>query len=131
MWHQTFLKTDQYLSYINLNSNHPKAIIKQVPKAVDMRIRRWSANEKIFKDSSKIYKEALKNIGLRRVYLLPWRKNTEWKEFVYWWRKYEVQSKNRKRKIIWFNHPTFCRPVSINVRKYFLKFYMKYLIGKR
>ena len=28
--------------------------------------------------------------------------------------------KNRKRKIIWFNH-AFCRLTSINVGKYFLK----------
>ena len=30
-----------------------------------MRIKRLSANEKIFQDISKIYKEALKNSGLR------------------------------------------------------------------
>ena len=63
--YKPFLKTDQYPSYINVNSNHPKAIIKQVPKAVNMRIRRLSANEKIFQDSSKIYKEALKNSRFR------------------------------------------------------------------
>ena len=60
-----FLKMDQYPSYINLYSNHPKGIIKQVHKAVKMRIRRLSANEKIFKESSKIYKKALKNSGFR------------------------------------------------------------------
>ena len=53
--YKPFFKTDQYPSYINVNSNHPKAIIKQVPKAVKMRIRRLSANEKIFQESSKIY----------------------------------------------------------------------------
>ena len=52
---------DQYPSNINVNSNHPKTIIKQVPKVVKMRIRSLSANEKIFQESSKIYKEALKN----------------------------------------------------------------------
>ena len=67
---------DQYPSYINVNSNHPKAIIKQVPKAAKMRIRRLSANEKTFQESSKIYKEALKNSGLgkslptKKIYLM-------------------------------------------------------------
>ena len=50
---------DQYPSYINANSNHPKTIIKQLPKAVKLRVRSLSANEKIFQKISKIYKEAL------------------------------------------------------------------------
>ena len=44
-------------------SNHPKTNIKQVPKAVNLRIRNLSANEKIFQESSKIYMDALKNSG--------------------------------------------------------------------
>ena len=49
--------------------------------------------------------------------------------------------KNRKRKIIWFNPPFFCRLASINVGKYFFNwqistlnmiiYYIKYLIEKR
>ena len=50
--YKSFLKTDQYPSYININSNHPKTIIKQVPKAVKLRIRNLSANEKIFQERS-------------------------------------------------------------------------------
>ena len=38
--YRLFLKTNQYPSYINVNSNHPSSIIKQVPKAVNTRIRR-------------------------------------------------------------------------------------------
>ena len=52
---------DQYPSYINVNSNHPNSIIKQVPKALNMRISRFSSNKKIFLESSKMYIEALKN----------------------------------------------------------------------
>ena len=63
--YKPFLKTDQYPSYINVNSNHPKTIIKQVPKAVNLRIRNLSANEKIFQEGSKIYVDALKNKGFR------------------------------------------------------------------
>ena len=60
-----FIKTYQYSSYINVNSNHPKTIIKQVSKAVNLRIRNLSANEKIFQVSSKIYMDALKNSDFR------------------------------------------------------------------
>ena len=52
----------------------------------------------------------------------------------------EISRKNRKRKIIWFNPPLFCKLVNINIGKYFLKlidkhfnqviYYIKYLIGK-
>ena len=63
--YKPFIKADQYPLYINVNSNLPKTIIKQVPKAVNLRIRNLSANEKIFQESSKIYMDALKNSGFR------------------------------------------------------------------
>ena len=63
--YKPFIKTDQYPSYINVNSNHLKTTIKQVPKAVNLRIRNLSANEKIFQESSKIYMDALKNSSFR------------------------------------------------------------------
>ena len=48
------LKEKQYPSYININSNHPSSIIKQVLKAVNMRIRRLSSN-KNFHESKNIF----------------------------------------------------------------------------
>ena len=63
--YKPFIKTDQYPSDINVNSNRPKTIIKQAPKAVNLRIRNLSANEKIFQESSKIYMDDLKNSGFR------------------------------------------------------------------
>ena len=56
---------DQSPSYININSNHPKAIIKQVPKAVNLRIRNLSSHEKIFRKSRKMYIDALKSSGYK------------------------------------------------------------------
>ena len=61
--YKPFIKTDQFPSYIN--SNHPQTIIKQVPKPVNLRIRNLSANEKIFRESSKIYIDALKSSGYK------------------------------------------------------------------
>ena len=46
--YKPFIKMNQSPSYINVNSNHPKAIIKQVPKAVNLIIRNLSVNEEIF-----------------------------------------------------------------------------------
>ena len=58
-----FIKTNQNPTYININSNHPKNIIKRIPKAVYLRIGKLSANEKIFKESNKRYINALKSSG--------------------------------------------------------------------
>ena len=95
--YKPFIKTDQYSSYINVNSNHPKTIIKQVPKAVNLRVRNLSANE-----SRKIYMDALKNSGFRDEFTyqeenIPKDINKE--------KNKKYGHRNRKRKIIWFNPP--------------------------
>ena len=64
-YYRSFLKTNQYPSYINVNSNHPSSIIKQVPKAVNTNISRLSSNKKILHESSKMYIEAIKNSGFK------------------------------------------------------------------
>ena len=63
--YKPFIKMDQSPSYINVNSNHPKVIIKQVPKAVNLRIRNLSSNEEIFRKVSKMYIDALKSSGYK------------------------------------------------------------------
>ena len=135
--YKPFIKTDQSPSYINIYSNHPKARIKQVPKAVNLRIRNLSANEKIFRKSSKMHIDALKSCGYKENFTykkenMPNDSNKEINK--------ENRRKKRKREIIWFN-PPFCMLASINVGKYFLKLVdkhfkhdnklHKYLIEKR
>ena len=111
--YKPFIKIDQFPSYININSNHPKAIIKQVPKAVNL-----SVNEEIFRKSCKMYIDALKSSGHKENFTHKEDKvpnsnnNNEINK--------ENKRKNRKRKIIWFN-PPFCRLTKIDIGKYFLK----------
>ena len=105
---------NQSPSYINVNSNHPKVIIKQVPKAVNLRIRNLSVNEEIFRKSSKMYIDALKSRGYKENFTYKEEKvpnsnnNNEINK--------ENKRKNRKRKIIWFK-PPFCRLTNINIGK--------------
>ena len=77
-------------------------MIKQIQKAVNLRIGKLSANEKIFKQSSKRYIDALKNCGFKEEfrYLKEDITNEITKE------NNNYDRKNRKRKIIWFN-PSF------------------------
>ena len=116
--YKPFIKTNQNPSYINVDSNHPKNIIKQIPKAVNLRIAKLSANEKIFKESSKRYIEALKNSGFKEDfrYLKEDITNVITKENNY----YDQKNKNRKREIIWFN-PPFSKLANIDVGKYFFR----------
>ena len=116
--YKPFIKMDQSPSYINVNSNHPKAIIKQVPKAVNQRIRNLSANEEIFRKGSRMYIDALKSSGYKENF--PYKEEkvpngNNNKEI-----NKENRRKNRKRKIIWFK-PPFCRLTNINIGKYLNK----------
>ena len=58
-----FHKENQTPTYINVNSNHPRSIIKQIPKSVNTRINRLSSDKKIFSENIKMYNEALENSG--------------------------------------------------------------------
>ena len=116
--YKPFIKTNQNPSYININSNHPKNIIKQVPKAVNLRIYKLSVNEKIFKESIKRYIDALKNCGFKEDF--RYLKEDIINEINKENNNYIQKNKNRKRKIIWFN-PTFCKLANIDVGKYFLR----------
>ena len=123
--YRPFLKTDQYPSYININSNHPNSIIKQVPKAVNTRISRLSSDKKNFHESSKMYIEALKNSMFKEefTYLEPKVPNNINNNNKLDMNKENMNCnnkvnccKNRKRKIIWFN-PAFCKLVNIDIGK--------------
>ena len=115
--YKPFIKTNQNPSYININSNHPKNI-KQVPKAVNLRICKLSANEKIFQESSKRYIDVLKNSGFKEDF--RFLKDDITNEINKENNNYDQKNKNRKRKVIWFN-PPFCKLVNIDVGKYFLR----------
>ena len=95
---------DQYPSYINVNSNHLNAIIKQVPKAFHMRIRRLSSSKKIFQNSSKMYMEALKSSGFREEFTYHEPKIPDKNNLYMNKENMKCIKKNRKRKIIWFCH---------------------------
>ena len=90
---------DQPPSYI-INSNPAKAIIKQVPKVVNLRIRNLSANEEIIRKGSKMYIDTLKSSGYKGNFTYKEEKmpNDNNKEI-----NMENRRKNRKRKIVWFN----------------------------
>ena len=51
--------------YLNVHSNHPPSVIKQLPMSIEKRISDTSSDKKVFDQSIHIYKEALKESGFK------------------------------------------------------------------
>ena len=49
--------------YWSPKSNHPKSVIRNIPKGVNKRLSENSANEDLFNSAVPIYQEAFKNAG--------------------------------------------------------------------
>ena len=56
-------KLNDHPIYINPKSNHPKIIIKQLPKMITHRISTLSSDKKTFDNEIGLYEKALKNSG--------------------------------------------------------------------
>ena len=92
--------------YINAKSNHPKAIIKQLPKMIEQRISQLSSTEKIFENEKGFYEKALHNSG--HTYKMQYVPNKMKK------------NRNRSRKVMYFN-PPFSKSVKTKIGQLFLK----------
>ena len=104
-----YRKPDNNPLYINVNSNHPPSIIKQLPKSISTRISSLSCNSEEFNKASTIYNDALKSSGYKEG--ISYTKSRGQKV---------GKRKNRPRSIIWFN-PPYSADIETNVAKTFLK----------
>ena len=106
--YRPYKKPNDKLIYIDVSSNHPPQIKKQLTKIISDRLWRNSFNADIFNNTKLEYKEALKICGhtTKLAYTAP---NHE---------QNKVRRK-RPREIICFN-PTFDLDVSTNLTKIFL-----------
>ena len=88
--HKPYRKENDIPKYINVQSNHPKNIIKEIPKIINDRLSAISSNKEIFNKEKNIYQEKLKEAGYNEElkYLKP-----------------KAKKNKRKRNIIWFNPP--------------------------
>ena len=102
-----FKKPNDPLLYINVKSNHPPQIIKQLPTSIAQRLSDNSANEQIFEECKPEYEEALRTSG--------YSSNESELKFI----PRKPPRKNRKRQVIWFN-PPFNKNVATNIGKTFL-----------
>ena len=92
--YRPYRKPNDELKYINVSSNHPPQIIKQLLNTINDRLSTNSSSEKVFNESKSYYEDALNKSGYKtkleyKAPPTPIKRN----------------SKNRKRKIVWFNPP--------------------------
>ena len=106
-----YRKSNDEPLHINKHSNHPRTVLRRLPKSISKRVSEISSNEEIFKQSIPIYEKALKDSGFNEK-LVYNKENTTSNE--------QNQKKKRKRKTIWFN-PPYSSTVKTNVGKLFLK----------
>ena len=95
--YKPYMKPNNPILYVNRLSNHPPAVIKNIPENVNRRLSSISCNERVFKEAAGPYQKALEESGY---------------DFEL---KYIEQGgeggardrrKNRSRNITWFNPPT-------------------------
>ena len=61
--YQPFCRSNNEITYIHKESNHPPSVLWQIKLSVKSRLSKHSSNKKIFKKSTQIYQEPLKQIG--------------------------------------------------------------------
>ena len=61
--YKPYQKPDNKISYINVQSNHPPNIIKQLPKTIEQRLSNNSSNETIFNKAAPLYEKVLSEAG--------------------------------------------------------------------
>ena len=85
-----YVKPNTTTNYVSIESNHPKTILKTIPKGVAKRLSTNSSSSNEFENHSDHFKEAMKNAGHQS-------------ELQY---EEESPAKNRrKRKVMYFNPP--------------------------
>ena len=105
---EPYMKENNQIFYVHSKSNHPPLILKNLPQNIENRLSKVSANEEIFTTAIPPYQAALVASGYS--HKLKFDPNA---------RDKPPRTKNRNRKVTWFN-PPFSKNVKTNIGKQFL-----------
>ena len=120
--------------YVHSKSNHPPNIIRELPKAINRRLKKISSSKEIFEGTKQEYQNALTNSGYEYDLLYDFEKSSSGNEHNIDSDETNLKqpssssencnaeqtNKKRKRDILWFN-PPFNSEVSTNIGKRFLE----------
>ena len=104
--YRPYRKPDDETSYINVDSDHPPAVIKQIPISIERRLSAISSSEAVFEQSKGYYQEALRKSG--HTHILSYKPPEP------------RRKRNRSRKVIWYN-PPYSKQVKTNIGRKFLQ----------
>ena len=62
--HRVFTKSNNTLLYVDVNSNHPKSVLRNIPLGVQKRLSELSSSEEVFNQTAPQYQEALERGAL-------------------------------------------------------------------
>ena len=105
---EPYMKENNTIFYVHNKSNHPPSILKNIPKNIENRLSKISSNEEVFMTAIPPYQAALE--ASQYTHKLKFDPNA---------RNAPTRTKNRNRKVTWFN-PPFSKNVKTNVGKQFL-----------
>ena len=106
-----FRKSNNQPLYINVKSNHPPNILRDLPSVINKRFSDLSCNEEEYEKAKPLYQTALNESGYKTT--LTYTKTTN------------VNNRNRARNIILFNPPR-SQNVKTNIGKAFIKLVKKH-----
>ena len=104
-----YMKPNNEIYYVHSKSNHPKTILKNLPKNVQNRLSKISANEDIFNDAKPPYQAALD--ASEYDHILTFDQNAR--------NANPRRRNNRNRNVTWFN-PPWSNNVKTNIGAQFL-----------
>ena len=92
--YRPYKKPNEETSYIHANSDHPRSILKQLPKSIEKRLSSLSSSKEIFEETAPYYEQQLSNCGYKEKlnYRDPTPQNL-------------ITKRKRQRNILWFNLP--------------------------
>ena len=109
-----YKKPNDTTRYINVSSNHPPSIIRQLPIMINQRISELSCDEHEFDKVKRSYEKSLNDSGFE--YKMQYRKDDN---------SNSESRRRRLRNVIWFN-PPFNSSVKSNIGKTFLHLVKKH-----
>ena len=110
--YKPYTKPNDKPCYVHNQLNHPPGIIKNIPKSINKRLSKISANKEVFDEESKVYQDELDSKGYNfKLEYDPTEKRAK-------------KKRKRTRKISWFN-PPYSKNVKTNVGAKFLSIISK------
>ena len=88
--YKPFMKPNNKVLYVHRQSNHPPALLKNIPDNINKRLTSISSSQKVFDDAIPPYQKALDESGYK--HKLTYNSQPK-------------RKRNHQRKVIWYNPP--------------------------